>query len=70
MREPQNNSDQSAFHLSTAHIDVQLSLLMAALEENKTRAYVSETSKHTYTHTQPRHCHFIKKKLAFTKTSK
>lgn len=51
MRKPQNNSDQSAFHLSAAHIDVQLILLMAVLEENIT-AYVTETIKHTYTHTR------------------
>lgn len=55
MRKPQNNSDQSAFHLSAAHIDVQLILLMAVLEENIT-AYVTETIKHTYTHT-----HTVKK---------
>lgn len=35
---PQNNLDQRAFHLSTPHtrVDVQLVLLMAVLEENKT----------------------------------
>lgn len=35
---PQNNLDQRAFHLSTPHtrVDVQLILLMAVLEENKT----------------------------------
>lgn len=35
---PQNNLDQRAFHLSTprTHVDVQLVLLMAVLEENKT----------------------------------
>ncbi len=54
MRKPQNNSDQSAFHLSAAPIDVQLILLMASLEENETTAYVTETIRHT--HTQPRLC--------------
>lgn len=51
MREPQNNSDQSAFHLSCAHMDVQLILLMAALEENKTSAHDGETTKHAFTYT-------------------
>lgn len=50
MRKPQNNSDQSAFHLSGTHIDVQLILLMAVLEENKTTAYVTETIRHTHTY--------------------
>lgn len=66
MRKPQNNSDQSAFHLSAAHIDVQLILLMAVLEENKT-AYVTDTIRHTYTHIQPRHC---QKKVLSWRTSK
>lgn len=30
-RKPENNSDQSVFHLCAAHMDVQLILLMAVL---------------------------------------
>lgn len=62
MRKPQNNSDQSAFHLSAAHIDVQLILLMAALEENETTAYVTETIRHT--------AQTLSKKITFMRPSK
>lgn len=50
MRKPQNNSDQSAFHLSAAHIDVQLILLMAALEENKKSIRHVDNQSHVHAH--------------------
>lgn len=46
MRKSQNNPDQSGFHLSAAHVDVQPVLLMAVLEENKTTAFVTEAIPH------------------------
>ncbi len=54
MRKPQNTTDQSAFHLSAAYTDVQPSLLMATLEENKTTVCVRDGQTHV--HTQPWHC--------------
>lgn len=54
MRKPQNNSDQSAFHLSAAHIDVQTILLMAVLEENR-KWYMSLRQSDT----QHKHCQKI-----------
>lgn len=64
MRKPQNNEDQRGFHLFAAHKDVQPSLLMAVLEENKTTSCVTETITHTYTCSSG-----IVKKCAFTRTS-
>lgn len=54
MRKPQNNSDQSAFHLPAAHKDVQLILIMAALEGEK-QQYRNKSQRRwdTKTLTQP-----------------
>lgn len=60
MRKSQNNPDQSGFHLSAAHVDVQPILLMAVLEENKTTAFVTETIPHI--HAQPQ---VLSKRMCF-----
>lgn len=60
MRKSQNNPDQSGFHLSAAHMDVQPILLMAVLEGNKTTAFVTETIPHI--HAQPR---VLSKRMCF-----
>lgn len=48
MRKPQNNSDQSAFHLfAVLIVDSQLSILqMASLEENKTALSLEHIDTH------------------------
>lgn len=56
IRKAQNNSDQSAFHLSTPHIDVLLILLMAALDENKTSPSVTETITYTESTDKKKKC--------------
>ena len=55
--------------ISATHMDAQPILLMAALEETKTTACVTETITHTHTHTHTTYAAQTLSKTAFMRTS-